>query len=655
MERRAQAAEASFARSSGRIALEHAIRAAELYMKAAGETSDKAQATHLRSKCQELIALAEKLKKRQETATTPPQSDILLGVLRLHGNDFPPWHGDPDDDEFELNPGSQYYTDEAPFTLSATQAQNFKAWTRPAELFGLAPDRDKSLDEDILMQVHEHCDLVQDITTDCSVVASLSAAAKVMVGPHAVCTGRISAEEERLMGLIGEHDYAVEDLHSPDGNTRKLLIKNPWRDAPLIVGTGGPDTGRDNTTWITLEDVAQHFETMYLNWNPSLFNCRQDHHLTWELPPNYLATSLVKNPQYSLSSSTGGSIWILVGRHFVDAELEIARSRRGSLAAVARQLGFMSILVFDNGGKRAHVSGPEIYRGPYVDSPQTLARLEASPGKRYTIVIDQHELPLPSYSLTLTLFSNSPLEVKLAEERMHHNLERTGAWSRRNAGGNSSKATYYRNPQYKLVASRSTPVSILLSTDNREVQVHVDVVWARGQRVTSIRVKDLVFSSGEYHRGCAMATIPMLESGTYTLVCSTFDAGQTAAFAIQVSSMSPLSLDPLPAEAAGRLRTTLGTFNPVRGEGGARASLTASWLTRASISVYNVQLPDAANGARHASSVLLRVSVVQGWGSEQVTVAISGDGQFREPTTDLRTGDFDMEPDKVQREDNEVK
>ncbi|KAF4587561.1 cysteine protease PalB [Ophiocordyceps camponoti-floridani] len=781
MERRAQAAEASCARTSGRVALGHAIRAAELYMEAAGETSDKAGATRLRSKCQELIALAEKLKRRQETATalTPPQSDILLGALRLHGNVFPPWNCDPDDDEFELNPSSQYYTDEAPFTLSATQAQNFKAWIRPAELFGLAPDRDKSQDENILMQVRGHCDLVQDITTDCSVVASLSAAAKVMIGPHAVLstilypfdhakgrpklsrsgkyvirmnfngcprrvvvddrlpasrtdrtlfvvdrrnpcllwpallekaylkvrggydfpgsnsgtdlwvltgwipeqlflqvedldydetwarvkaahesrdvivtlgTGRISAEEERLMGLIGEHDYAVEDLEMPDGNTRKLLIKNPWRDAPLIVGTGGPDSGRDNTTWITLEDVAQHFETMYLNWNPSLFTCRQDHHLTWELPPRYLATSLVKNPQYALSSASGGSIWVLVGRHFVDAELEIARSRHGSLAAVARQLGFMSILIFDNGGKRAHVSGSEIYRGPYVDSPQTLARLEASPGKRYTMVIDQQELPLPNYSLTLTLFSNTPLQVKLAEERMYHNLELTGAWSRRNAGGNSSKATYYRNPQYKLVASKTTPLSILLSTDNREVQVHVDVVWARGQRVTTVRVKDLVFSSGEYHRGCAMATIPKLEPGTYTLVCSTFDAGQTAAFAIQVSSMSPVSLDPLPAEAAGRLRTPLATFKPVRGEGGARAPLMASWLTRASISVYDVQLPDAADGARHASSVLLRVSVVQGWGPEQVTVATSGNGQFRKPAADLRTGDFDVEPDKVQRE-----
>ncbi|RDA83325.1 hypothetical protein CP532_4458, partial [Ophiocordyceps camponoti-leonardi (nom. inval.)] len=771
-----KAAEALLSRSNGKVALENAIRAAELYMAAAGETSEKSHAARLRRKCRELIDYAEKLKTTQAPLSSAPQSKVLLGASRLHGNDFPPWDGDPDDSEFELQPGSELYTDEAPYTLSKNQAENFIAWTRPAELFKLAPDRDRHQDEEVMMQLHGHCDLVQDITTDCSVVASLSAAAKVMVGPHAALstilypfnhekgrprlscsgkyvlrmnfngcsrrvvvddrlpasrtdrtlyvvdrrnpcllwpallekaylkvrggydfpgsnsgtdlwvltgwipeqlflqaedfdieetwarleaahksrdvvitlgTGRISTEEESLMGLVGEHDYAVEDLDSHDRLARKLLIKNPWRDAPLVVGAGETkcqSSDRDNTTWITMEDVAQHFETMYLNWNPGLFSCRQDNHFTWKMPPRHLATSLVKNPQYTVSSVEGGLMWILVSRHFADAELEIARSRRGSLAAIARQLGFMSILIFENEGKTAHISGSETYRGPYVDSPQTLARLQAGPGKKYTLVVDQYELPLPEYSLTMTLFSNSPLQVKPAEEKMSHVEERTGSWNRRNAGGNASRSTYNRNPQYRLVTREPTPLTILISTDNREVQVHVDIVWARGERVTNLRVKDLVFSSGEYRRGCAIAKVPMLDPGAYTLVFSTFETGQMATFAVQVSSMSPVVLEFLPVEAAGRLRTPLTNFHPVKGEGGARAMLKAPWLTRLSISVHDVFMPDVAQGARHASALLLRVSVVQGWGTEQVTVAASGGGQFRELTADLRTGDFDMEP-----------
>lgn len=227
---------------------------------------------------------------------------------------------------------------------------------------------------------------------------------------------------------------------------------------------------------MALEDVVQHFESMYLNWNPGLFPHRQDRHFTWDMPPKCLAASLVRNPQFALLTPMGGSVWVLVSRHFVDAEIDIARNRRGSMAAIARQLGFMSILVFDNDGKRLQVSGGEAYRGPYVDSPQTLARLQAKSGQRYTIVVDQHELPLPSYTFTLSLFSHAPLEVREAQEAMSCFKEQSGSWSRRTAGGNSSCATFFQNLQYRLSIRKASPLSILLSTDSPDVYVHVDLV-----------------------------------------------------------------------------------------------------------------------------------------------------------------------------------
>jgi hypothetical protein len=487
-------------------------------------------------------------------------------------------------------------------------------------------------------------------------------------------TGRISAEEEEVMGLVGEHDYAVLEMDTSEG-IRKLLIKNPWCNGPVWTGAGwstpqkSPSIGTNcfadsagisatlsssGTLWVALEDVAQHFESMYLNWNPKLFAHRQDRHFNWDTPPQSFASSLVRNKQFSVTASRGGAVWILVSRHFVDAELDIMRNRRGSMAAVARQLGYMSILIFDNNGRRVQTSGDEIYRGPYVDSPQTLARLDTEPGKEYTIVLDQQELPLQSYTFTLSLFSELPIELRQAQEEMSHFKELDGAWNRRTAGGNSSLSTYFINPQYKLSTIHGGPVSILLATDNRDVHVHVDLVWASGKRATTIRVKDLAATSGEYRQGCAVARVPKLDPGVYTLVCSTFEANQTASFVVRASSTSPVTLEPIPADAAGRLRKTLLPLRLSEREERQRAPLSVSWLTRGSVCVRStsgnggtVSSRESAIPGRHSSSLMIRVSVVYGWGPQQVTIAESGDGEFQEPTTAIRTAEFDIEPDKA--------
>lgn len=73
-------------------------------------------------------------------------------------------------------------SDNTVFPLSENQIANFSAWRRPHELFGpFSPGQD-----DILMTQGTRFDLAQDITTDCSVVASLSAATKIWTGKHAV-------------------------------------------------------------------------------------------------------------------------------------------------------------------------------------------------------------------------------------------------------------------------------------------------------------------------------------------------------------------------------------------------------------------------------------------------------------------------------------
>lgn len=63
------------------------------------------------------------------------------------------------------------YRDPSTFSFSSKQTEIFDGWKRPAELFN---DSGPELYENIMVAKTD-CDLVQDITTDCSVVASLCA------------------------------------------------------------------------------------------------------------------------------------------------------------------------------------------------------------------------------------------------------------------------------------------------------------------------------------------------------------------------------------------------------------------------------------------------------------------------------------------------
>lgn len=95
-----QAAESQLANATGQQALDHAIQAAELYMRAASQAPSKPDALRLRRKCQELIALAERL-KAQIAQGLSTEAGIVESASRLHGNVFPRWEDDPSDAEFQ--------------------------------------------------------------------------------------------------------------------------------------------------------------------------------------------------------------------------------------------------------------------------------------------------------------------------------------------------------------------------------------------------------------------------------------------------------------------------------------------------------------------------------------------------------------------------
>jgi len=548
-------------------------------------------------------------------------------------------------------------------------------------------------------------------------------------------TGRLSADEEEVLGLAGEHDYAVMDLKTDDeGHVRQMLLKNPWCDGLVwrggggggghggtsgaawslqsvasslpsaVGGGGGGGTASDESSnklkdltglfWISFDDVRQHFESLYLNWNPALFTHRQDHHFSWTLPSQAMALSLAHNPQYSLRATSDGSVWILLSRHFQDDELALARSRTSSPTGhrhhdheeedddkSSSSLGYMSLLVFEADGKRVQLSDRprSIHRGPFVDSSQTLLRFEAARAASYTVAVAQSQLPLPSYAFTLSFFSRGVLAVTPAAEALAHQHEVEGAWTRRTAGGNAGVASFLHNPQYALELARPTALSLLLCADRDDVAVRVDLVsHTGGGRVVTLRARDIAVSSGEYRRGTALAEVSParpaaglveVPAGTYTIVVSTFEPCQLAGFALRVATAHPLAspLQPVPSDAAGMRRTQLhpvalarpdppaSRFRlPVRVDRLSRTLLVArtgplSSSPAAEPSEYNPHAGSSfssSSSSSAAATAAVRVTLELGSGPRRVVLAsTSEDGEFRDAALGLRTPTIRIHPD----------
>lgn len=190
--------------SSGHGILEATIKATELYMQALRLAPSSTEKARLDSKCKELLTKAETLKEENVTSgrrdpaaasssrskaglkqptskrrPTTREQIILLEGSKLNGFVFPPWRDDPGPEDFALEEGQKLFVDLPSLRLSPQQLKSFAGWKRPWEAFaGIRISQDGfRLSTQPTMQRVKKVDLVQDMTSDCSVVASLCAGA----------------------------------------------------------------------------------------------------------------------------------------------------------------------------------------------------------------------------------------------------------------------------------------------------------------------------------------------------------------------------------------------------------------------------------------------------------------------------------------------
>ncbi|MCJ1283751.1 cysteine protease [Xylographa opegraphella] len=463
-------------------------------------------------------------------------------------------------------------------------------------------------------------------------------------------TGKLSRHEERESGLAGEHDYAVINLKEENGR-RSFLIKNPWSEASSwkeinntkhIDATPESDratderskTVRPGTFWMEINDIFQHFETIYLSWNPAFFSHRQDIHFTWKLDATRSPTgSFHQNPQYIVRCQEGGTLWLLLNKHFRESD---ARSD-GGLTTHCCPISFLSLYAFENDGKRVFTSDDFLSRSPYVDTPNTLLRLELPPKSIYTIVISEQDMPISDHNFTLSAFSENPITLCQAEDNYSHSVIQKGAWALSTAGGNSNSPTYHTNPQYVIELSRSSDLALFIEAEDEDIPVHVKLLWLEGKRVLEVRAHDTVGDSGEYRNGSAFAKIPDVQSGTYTLVCSTFKQDQFSKFSLYVHSMSKCSMRYIPLAEAGRLACTAPTALFTAGLNRLLTPLSTSRITRLRAQARIITLPPAFRSP-------MRMAIEYGQGPNKRVLSITEDGNFKDTTSTLHTGDIDILP-----------
>ncbi|SMR63707.1 unnamed protein product [Zymoseptoria tritici ST99CH_3D1] len=506
-------------------------------------------------------------------------------------------------------------------------------------------------------------------------------------------TGKMSRRTEKALGLAGEHDYAVLDLREVDGQ-RLMLIKNPWVEGTSWRGrfkdttsdghqyTEGDlrqlhdemepvnsprdllnvdDQLKPGTFWMDLDNVIQHFESVYLNWNAGLFSFRQDAHFAWDLSESPEAgsmqrtrgpyTSLQQHPQFTVTASNGGTIWLLLCRHFQNYVPEDATAEEIESGRQYIDLnGHISMVVFASRGRRVLLSERYLQKGWFVDSPQILLKLDdCEPNKTYTVVPLEQNLHSTNHTFTLSAFSNSPITLMDAGPRYAHVTALSGRWSKETAGGNAQNTTYYDNPQYNITISARTNISLLLEAHDQQLNVHVRLLHSNGQRVHRMGKKDIIVDSKDYRRGCCLAEIEDLDAGQYTIVCSTFEPDQLGAFNLRIDSSQPVCATLLPREGAGRIRTELKPAVFKQGESKVAAPLSPRRLMNFYIIAkqLNQKRSTTATSQRRSNHSHIRLSIELGRGPARRILIASHGGEYADSSAAVRTNPLDLGPDFV--------
>ncbi|KAJ7072817.1 hypothetical protein C8F01DRAFT_1105319 [Mycena amicta] len=368
----------------------------------------------------------------------------------------------------------------------------------------------------------------------------------------------------RGVSLLSSHSYAVIDIkESEDGRT--LTILDSWVRPPEDSQT--EDCRIRHIPW---SDVVQVFDSIYLSWDPRLWQTPLTFHGTWKQATGDQRSTRNLHVKYQFTgSSLEDEVWILLTRH-------VSNTRQTTDFICLRvqledQLGGS----FDLGESQRKIA--TMIQGTYTNSTHMLVRTNLPPQSRGLLsVFASYDGPSGQVGFTVSVYAPACATIAW-DERVRtppFSSKIEGTLTHKNAGGNSAHPTFMVNPQYHLHiqpakhpnAPKKADIALTMQMA-RDVPVNIVVVWSQGERVFELTQKDVAASSGAYSYGLARLA-KSLQVGDYTIILSAFEPSQMGSFSLEVECSLAFDLKPIPQEGAGMYaKSTRGAWNATNAMG----------------------------------------------------------------------------------------
>mmetsp|Transcript_17511 Transcript_17511/g.38275 ORF Transcript_17511/g.38275 Transcript_17511/m.38275 type:complete len:823 (-) Transcript_17511:4358-6826(-) len=407
-----------------------------------------------------------------------------------------------------------------------------------------------------------------------------------------VATGTLSDARADALGLVPTHAYAVLEVCESQGK-RLLQLKNPWSRlrwkgnfspydeknwTPALRNDLNYDLqrARENDTgifWIDYDSLLEYFGSLYLNWNPKLFETNLVVHKKWNLvdgAPKDDSIMVGSNPQYNLEvkvedRENKGVVWILLSRHVIDKR-QVLSEDKGD---------FLTLNVYDRKhGKRVYYPEKALVRGTYSNNPHSLITFEVPPGvHKYTLVVSLYE-KTRAVNYTLSVYASvhclNPV-LRAIPETLAYTEKIIGDWEEHSAGGCPRHPTFQNNPQYtisfekdckffhmRLLAYRESPVNIRVFNKAKDPNCQPSC----SRRVDCADPKIQVGNSMQYRKGFCI--LEQLEHGEtfkagveYTIVVSCFEPDVLGRFFLHLEASVKFKVKPIPTEGEGMFLQSL--------------------------------------------------------------------------------------------------